>query len=76
MTSQEKALKELLEINFVKMMDGVPVRSSIEMVKNKRSSKIFNRIDFQPQKMIVNVQLALNCCVRLNYFLKYAEKIE
>ena len=35
MTSQEKALKELIEINFVKMMDGVPVRSSIGMVENK-----------------------------------------
>ena len=33
MTSQEKALKELIEINFVKMMDGVPVRSSIGMVE-------------------------------------------
>jgi len=40
MTSQEKALKELIEINFVKMMDGVPVRSSIdkaavELLKNE-----------------------------------------
>ena len=59
MASQEKALKELIEINFVKMMDGVPVRSSIEMVKNKRSSKIFNRIDFQPQKWLLRFSLRL-----------------
>ena len=59
MTSQEKALKELIEINFVKMMDGVPVRSSIGMVKNKRSSIIFNRVDFRPQKWLLRFNLRL-----------------
>ena len=60
MASQEKALKELIEINFVKMMDGVPVRSSIGMVKNKRSSIIFNRVDFQQQKWFLRFNLRLD----------------
>ena len=66
MTSQEKALKELIEINFVKMMDGVPVRSSIGMVEKDFQKFLIELVSNRENN--VKVQFALSGYVKLNYF--------